>query len=155
MRGRGPLALLGLAWCVVDVHRFLRRDTDDPHLQLSYQLAQYLDRSAGNEGKILIVVKPLPEELIQEYLDKVRHRQGEAGVARARQIMAGMDTSPPDCQRTIIHSRIGKPRMTCSGDPALMQWIAIWSDSGATIPTAGRVLRTTLRSGPLFVQVYR
>ncbi|HVN77717.1 MAG TPA: hypothetical protein VMW38_01855 [Terriglobia bacterium] len=149
------LVVLGLTWSVVDVHRFLRRDTGDPHLQLSYQLAQYLDRSAGKEEKILILVKPLPEDMIQEYLDRVRLRQGEAGVARAKQIMAGMDISPPDCQRTIIHSRIGKPRMSCSGDPADKEWIAVWSDSGSIISTEPRVLRTTLRSGPLSVQVYR
>jgi hypothetical protein len=149
------LAALGLVWCVVDSHRFLRRDTSDPHLQMSYQLAQYLDRSVKGEEKVLIVAKPLPEEMIQDYLDRVRRRQGEAGVAHARELMAGMDTSPPDCQRTIVHSRIGKPRLACAGNPADMVWIAIWSDSGATVTTEGRTLRATLRSGALSVDVYR
>lgn len=149
------LAALGLVWCLVDAHRFIRRDTLDPHLQLSYQLAQYLDRSVGTEEKVLIVVKPLQEEMIQDYLDKVRRRQGEAGVAQARELMAGMDISPPDCQRTIVHSRIGKPRLACEGNPTDMQWIAIWSDSGATVSTGRRTLHTTLRSGALSVEIYR
>jgi hypothetical protein len=135
------LAVLGLVWCVVDSHRFLRRDTLDPHLQMSYQLAQYLDRSVRGDEKVLIVVKPLPEVMIQDYLDKVRRRQGEAGVARARELIAGMDTSPPDCQRTIVHSRIGKPRLACAGNPADMQWIAIWSDSSVTVSTGEHMLR--------------
>lgn len=149
------LAILGLIWCVVDAHRFLGRDTSDPHLQMSYQLAQYLDRSVGEQEKVLIVVKPVPGEMVQEYLEKVRLKQGEAGVAKAREMMGGMDTSPPDCQRTIVHSRIGKPRLTCSGNPTDMQWIAVWSDSGATVSTAERTLQIKLQSGTLSVEVYR
>ncbi len=149
------LAILGLIWCAVDANRFLRRDTSDPHLQISYQLAQYLDRSVGAGEKVLIVVKPLPEEMIQDYLGKVLRRQGETGVAKAREMMAGMDISPPDCQRTIVHSRIGKPRLTCSGNPTDMQWIAVWSDSGATVSTAERTLQIKLQSGTLSVEVYR
>jgi hypothetical protein len=149
------LAILGLIWCAVDANRFLRRDTSDPHLQISYQLAQYLDRSVGAREKVLIVVKPLPEEMIQDYLGKVRRRQGETGAAKAREMMGDMDTSPPDCQRTIVHSQIGKPRLTCSGNPTDMQWIAVWSDSGATVSTAGRTLQTILQSGTLSVEVYR
>jgi hypothetical protein len=149
------LAILGLIWCAVDANRFLRRDTSDPHLQMSYQLAQYLDRSVGEQEKVLIVVKPVSEEMMQEYLEKVRLKQGEAGVAKAREMMAGMDISPPDCQRTIVHSQIGKPRLTCSGNPIDTQWIAVWSDSGTTVNTAGRTLRATLRSGTLVVEVFR
>jgi hypothetical protein len=149
------LAILGLIWCVVDAHRFLRRDTSDPHLQISYQLAQYLDRSVGEGEKVLVASKPVPDEMIEEYLNKVRLKQGEPGVAKAREMMADMDTSPPDCQRTIIQSQIGKPRLTCSGNPTDMQWIAVWSDSGATVSTAGRTLQTTLESGTLSVGVYR
>jgi hypothetical protein len=149
------LAILGLMWCVADAHRVLRRDTSDPHLQIGYQLAQYLDRSVGRNEKVLIVTKPLPEEMIQDYLGKVRRRQGEKGVLQARQMMSGMDTSTPDCQRTIVQSRIGKPRLACEGNPADMQWIAIWSDAGTTVSTAGRTLQDTLRSGALCVDIYR
>jgi hypothetical protein len=97
----------------------------------------------------------LPEEMIQDYLGKVRRRQGETGVAKAREMMAGMDISPPDCQRTIVQSRTGKPRLACEGNPEDMQWIAIWSDSGATVSTTERTLRDTLRSGALSVDIYR
>jgi hypothetical protein len=93
--------------------------------------------------------------MIRDYLGKVRLRQGEKGVAKAREMMSGMDTSPPDCQRTIVQSRIGKPRLACEGNPADMQWIAIWSDAGATVSAAGRTLRDTLRSGALSVDIYR
>jgi len=90
--------------------------------------------------EFIILVKPIPPELIRTYLDKVSQKGGAAALADAIRVLQSMDTSPPDCQRTLVHSRLGKQRMLCLGgmtasdldESELMRagaaWVAIWSD---------------------------
>jgi hypothetical protein len=145
------LASLGLLVSVVDAHRVLRRDTSQPRLQLSYQLAQYLDRTLGPDEMAVIVATPNDTE---GYLDKVRQREGETGVARARETMAGLDNSPVDCLRTIVHSRLGRARLSCSTSPSGARWVAIWKDSGAAAPK-DRASAKRLENSGLELTVYR
>ena len=142
----------GILWSLFDAQRFVRRDTSEPHLQLSYALAQYLDGAVKGEERVLILAASPPSELLDAYFDKVRQRQGETGVDRARQVMAGMDTSPPDCQRTFIHSRLARSRFLCGIGDA--EWIAAWSD-GPYYDPQGAAPARMLRSGNLSVAVYQ
>jgi len=147
------LAILGFCWCLLDAHRVLRRDTADPHIQLSYQLAQYLDQNLGPGERALIVAKPVTPDMYQAYFDRIRHQQGQAGVEHAFQLMAGINASPLDCWRTIVHSSLGPARFSCT-DREAAPWVAVWSDSGGASPEDG-TLRAMLRSGSLIVRVYR
>jgi hypothetical protein len=153
------LALAGILLGVYDAHRFTARDTSVPATRLSYELAQFLDANVRDGERVAMLVKPLAPEAGQSYIDKVRRRGGERGVARALEMMAGMDTSPPDYQRTRIHSTLGgrimslapKPLAEPVFEPAAVpevEWIAVWSDH---VPgnAAERQLRDlALGSGP-------
>jgi hypothetical protein len=146
------LAAGGILWSVFDAQRFVRRDTSEPHLQLSYELARYLDGTVRDGERVLILAAPPPPELLNAYFDKVRRRQGEVGIERARQVMAGMDTNPPDCQRTFVHSRLPRARFLCGAGEA--EWIASWSD-GPPFDPQGAAPVQVLRSGNFSVAVYQ
>ena len=132
------LASAGLLLGIYDAHRFIRRDTSAPKLQLSYRLAQYLDANVPDSEKVGILTAPIPTELVENYLNKVARRGGPDALRKAYQIMAGVDTSPPDYQRTLIHSRLGKARLLSFAGSAVpgspmppptpVEWVAIWSD---------------------------
>jgi hypothetical protein len=153
------LAFAGIVLGVVDAHRFIERDTSQPAIQLSYELARFLDSTIKEPERVAMLVKPLPRQAVQDYLDKVRNRGGTNGLARAHEMMASMDISPPDCQRTRIQSGLGQRIVSFSPKPleestqnqneALeIHWIVIWSDH-----VAGNAVETQLRdraiaSGP-------
>jgi hypothetical protein len=149
------LASIALIWCLVDDHRVLRRDTSEPHLQLSYQLAQYLDHAMQPGEQALIVGKPLPLDSYQGWLKKIRARQGEAAAEQGLRDLAATKGTPADCWRTIVHSDVGESRISCTADPKNSQWIAVWSDSGTPTDLSSRVLQTTLRDRSFAIDVYR
>ena len=132
------LASAGLLLGTYDAHRFIRRDTSQPRLQLSYHLAQRLDSRLGGGERAAILTAPIPRELVERYLAKVSNRAGEEGLRRASEILRSLDTSPPDYQRTVVHSRLGKQRLVSfassvapgSPEPQKMRvdWVAVWSD---------------------------
>ena len=79
------LAFAGIVLGVVDAHRFIARDTSQPAIRLSYELAQFLDSTVKEPGRIAMLVKPFPQIAVQDYLDKVMRRGGTKGLARAHE----------------------------------------------------------------------
>jgi len=146
------LVVAGALWGLLDTQRFIVRDTSEPHVRLSYELARYLDGAVGAGQKVVVLARPAPPELVQSYLDKVRARGGDAGVEQARAHMASMDISPPDYQRTLIHSRLGRARLLPSPE-AGADWIAAWSDYEPE--QAGDAPVKVLKAGSLSVSLYR
>ena len=120
--------------------RFLARETSAPNLQLSYSLARYLEDTLQGKERAIILVKPIPSRMLQYHLDKVYAQSGGAGLASARRVLLSMDTAPPEYQRTLVHSRLGKQRLLSFGGVAASEWkpsewpdthaawIAVWSD---------------------------
>ena len=112
-------------------------DTAAPNLQLSYRLAQYLDAEMGASERAIILTRPIE---IESYLSKVERRAGKRGLAEARRVLASVNTSPPDYQRTVIQSRAGKDRLLSLSANVLaayedtiqwppdVTWVARWSD---------------------------
>ncbi|MGH9675268.1 MAG: glycosyltransferase family 39 protein [Bryobacteraceae bacterium] len=148
-----PLCTIGLVWGIIDSHRFLLRDTGLPHVRLSYRLAQYLDKTLAPGEKAAILARAAPAE---GYLKKIERRSGAEGVRRAREMMAAMDTSPPEYQRTLIHSKLGpklgKERLLSRAHPSA-SIVAVWSDYAGPAPEG--VEMTVLREGAVSVRVIR
>lgn len=147
------IAALGIAWGVFDAHRFLRRDTSEPHLRLSYRLARYIDGAVRERETAVILARPMPPELMRNYLDKVARRGGEPALRQARRVLESMDTSPPDYQRTLVHSRIGRHRLLSRPAPGAAWWF-VWSDAPNPPPASGMKQVETLSEGALRVVVY-
>ena len=153
------LALAGSVWGVWMGSSFLRRDTAQPPVQLSYHLARFLDAAMGPAEHALILTA---EPSIDSYLDKVRQRSGEAGVRIALERMSRIDTSPPDFQRTVVHSTLSRERFLHNRSQGTAQWVAVWgnftpgdrhSELLATLKDA--VARAVLENESLTVRVYR
>lgn len=154
------LAIAGAIWGVWMGHRFLERDTSQPALQLSYKLARFLDDTMGPTGRAVILT---PEASIEMYFDKVRRMAGEEGIRIAKQRMSRIDISPPDFQRTVVHSRLKRDRFVHdeSGDEA--RWLAIWSTFQPSNEWQRRLMSLVadskpaveMQSGSLSVRVYQ
>lgn len=130
-------AVIGFAWSIWDADRFIRRDTTAPNLQLSYRLAEYLDAAVDSSERAILLTKPVE---IESYLSKVERRGGKRALAEARRVLASVNATPPDYQRTVIHSRAAKDRfVSLSANvlasyedtvdwPSDVTWVARWSD---------------------------
>lgn len=175
-RVRIVLAVAGIGLGLHNTRAFLSRDTSEPHIQLSYELANFLDRNLKDGEQAAILTRPLPRDLVEGYLNKAFAKGGDAELRRAHTILASMDTSPPDYQRTLIHSKLGRPRLLSFSRPATggpepagmntvrVRWIAVWTDFvpgnkteaqlGESATTRGSLIRT-LHSGHIQVLVYR
>ncbi len=146
------LVVAALPWGLWDAHRFLARDTSAPRVQLAYELARRLDELVGEGEVAAVLAQPVAPELAQAYLNKVERRSGSRGLHKARAELAATDTSPPDYQRTLVHSRLGRRRLRPAVAPET-RWIAVWSDY-STAPPKGTPV-DTIRGGDLRVAIYQ
>ena len=153
------LLVAGFVLGIYGAHRFVARETSDPHLQLSYRLARYLDSTVSDSEKVIVLAKPIARELIQDYLDKAFRQGGPPALAQAQRILEGVDTSPLDYQRTLVHSQLGRARLIsltrAAADSAASEqavptakWIAIWSDSEPSNPQEAQLYRSAIANGP-------
>ena len=110
-RFRGIVLALGLAISLFMADRFVNRETSDPRLKLCYELAQYLDQAVSGSEKVVVLAKPIAPAMLSRYLDKSEELGGVIGRRKAALALARLDTSPPDYQRTLVHSRLGKDRL--------------------------------------------
>jgi hypothetical protein len=154
------LAIAGAVWGIWMGQRFLERDTTQPALQLSYNLARFLDDSMRSTDRAVILTA---EPSIEMYLDKVRKMSGEEGIRIAMERMSRIDTSPPDFQRTVIHSRLARDRFGHNQSRVDGQWLAIWSNFQPSNEWQRRLVSLVadktpaakMERGPLSVRVYR
>ncbi len=151
-RSRAALtfAAVGVVLGIFDAKRAVRRDTSDPRIQVSYELARYLDDRLKPNETALVFAKPIPPQLVQQYVDKVSRKSGDAGVKHARTILLSLETTPPDYQRTLVHSRLGKHRLrSLAGNigavpedislPGCVTLTVVWSDFAPTNSAEARL----------------
>jgi hypothetical protein len=164
------LSVLGLAqwprwtWAIAAVsvvlgtiggHLYVWRETSKPDVQLSYQVAKYLDNKMAHGERALILSKPVTEDMVQGYLKKAQQTGGEEGLRQARLELQQADMTGTDYGRLVVHSRLGRDRLLAP--PATCgEWVAVWSN----YPDAARELAgvqpvDVLRSGPLSVTIVR
>jgi hypothetical protein len=136
-------------------HLYVWRETSKPDVQLSYQLARYLDGKVRTGERALILSQPITVDMLQGYLKKAQETGGEEGLRQARLELQQADLRGTDYSRVVVHSRLGRDRLLAP--PATCgEWVAVWSD----YPDAARELAgvqpvDVLRSGPLSVTILR
>jgi len=145
-----PLALIGAAFGVWGASQFVAQKAADPHLALSYRLAKLFDRRLEPGERALILAAPWPRQVFDFYLQRARETGGEAGYQAAVRNLAESDMSPPDYQRTLIHSRLDRDRLVSTPE-VCTEWVAVWSDYAA-YPRPAEIV---LRAGNLSVSVGR
>lgn len=156
-RWLGAIVAVSVAFGLVETYWYLRLETSRPQVELAYRLAQYLDTAVRGDERALILAKPIePIELRDSgYLRKAYQAGGDYGLLQARLGLLELDLSPPDFQRTLVHSRLGRDHLL-SSPAACAQWIAVWSD----YPDSARELGgaqpvRVLRSGSMSVTIVR
>jgi hypothetical protein len=118
-----PLAALGVILGAFGSYRFIARETSRPEIRLGYELARYLDARLQPGETVLILSPPIDYDL---YFRRLKETGGDAAVRSAQRVLAEIDTSPLDVQRTRIHSRYRASRFQpYPGGNA--QWVAAWS----------------------------
>lgn len=152
-RYRAALALAGVLFGTWGSYRFVASEAADPRLQLSYRLAKFFDHTLDPGQRALILSPPWPPHTFDFYLQRARETGGEAGYQAAVRNLADADQSPPDYQRTLIHSRFDRDRLLPSTD-SCTEWIAVWSDY-ASPPRDLPAPETVLRAGNLSVKITR
>lgn len=123
-----PLAVTGVLLGAIGARGFVARETARPEIRLGYDLARYLDGRVAQNENVAILARPIEYGL---YLRRLREIGGEAALAAAQKVLAEIETTPLDFQRTLIHSHLarGQLRAAVDGD---IQWVAVWSDFTST-----------------------
>jgi hypothetical protein len=183
-RFRTPVIAACLLWGIFAADRFVAAETSEPKTRLSYDLARYLDDHMRSGEHAVVLVKPVSAAMLEDYLGAATRRAGSPGRRKALEILAGINISPPDFQRTLVHSRLAReqlgtlasPLLTTNdqalfrdlggspppADAGLPDWIAVWSDFQPSSPAevqlqqqvASKQPVEVLRAGVYSVAIY-
>lgn len=153
--------------------RFVARETSEPHLQLSYAVAQWIDHNVGPQEQVVILTAPLPDDASNRFLDNAERTGGRPGRLQALTLLADIDPAPPDFQRTVVHSRLGLAQLRnlstiplpdqdrapfademqrLRSDRTLTHppdWVAVWSDFKPTTHAETEVLNLIVIDQPV------
>jgi hypothetical protein len=149
------IVAISAALGVVGAIHIAQIQTSTPDFQLPYRLAKYLDGAVKDHERVLVLARPVPEDVANVYFEKVRRTGGEQGLRRAQLELKTSDLKPANYERLVAYSRLGSDRLltppaTCG------EWVVVWSD----YPEAARELADAqpvevLQSGPMSVTVLR
>ena len=142
-RFRWTLVLVSAIAGLWMAHRFVANETSQPPFALSHRTAQYLDQHVGRGEQVIVLAQGVPADLLARYLDKAEQAGGRPGRENALGVLLELDNSPPNYQRILVHSRLGKDQLrslaTLPADlaprdpaphtpPPAPAWVVLWSD---------------------------
>jgi hypothetical protein len=152
-RWTGMIVLISMVLGAAGAYLYMWRETSKPQVQLAYRLAKYLDGTVHENQRALILAQPIPEEMTQHYLERVRESDGEEGLRKAQLDIQELGIGGGDYQRLLVYSHLGRDRLLAS-PTACAEWVAVWSDySSAARELAGRQPVQVLQSGPMSVTI--
>jgi hypothetical protein len=142
-RFRWTLVLASTVLGLWMAHGFVENETSQPPFALSYQTAQYLDGHVAPGEQVIVLAQGVPADLLARYLAKAEQAGGPAARRKAIDLLRDLDNSPPNYQRILVNSRLGKdqlrslaslPADLATSDSARQAlppdpfWIVQWSD---------------------------
>jgi hypothetical protein len=154
---------------------FVANEASQPPFALSFEVARYLDEHVQTGESAVVLAQPVPSDLLRRYLDKAEQSSGRAGREKALAVLLDLDTSPPNYQRILVHSRLNKQQLrSVSSLPADLvppraallltpDWLVVWSDFLPTNEaeqslgeaTTGLEPKRTFERAGLRVAIYR
>jgi hypothetical protein len=144
-------AVLGLAGAIM----IARNETSQPGFQLSYRLAKYLDGSVRGHERVLVLAKPIPDDIAAHYYEKALQTGGEEGLRQAELGLKADALRPLNYQRLLAYSRLGADQLLTPPAPCT-EWEAVWSDyPEAAHELSGAQPVEVLQSGPMAVTILR
>ena len=141
MLRRGELAA-AVAVAMVSVlaaQRFVASETAAPRVALALQGARLLGAHVGGDETVAVLAKPVPADALERFL-RIAERQGGAeGRARAIETLRNMHAEPPDYQRILVQTRLGREQLRSlaelpvpgaeeAHEPFEPDWVLAWSD---------------------------
>jgi hypothetical protein len=178
-RFRWTLVLIGSLAGVWMAHRFVANETSQPPFALSYETARYLDEHVARGEQVIVLAQGVPADLLERYLDKAEQAGGAGARQKALAVLRGLENSPPNYQRILVHSRLGNDQLRSiaslplslarRGGPstptplATPAWVVQWSDFSPTNEVeenlrdrvAGREPQRVFERDSLRVAIYR
>jgi hypothetical protein len=147
--GRYRTVVVGLCTVVSlwMANRYFDQQTSAPELAISYRAAHFLDSAVASGEHVAVLAKPI--DGVPLFLGKTTSGQPAARAA-ALATLHRLETTPPNFQRILVHSRLGKTQLHSyasliqrDGDreeilvaPAVMEhppnWVARWNDFSPT-----------------------
>lgn len=152
-----------LASCVIGLwmaYGFVANEASQPPFALSFEAARYLDEHVQPGESAIVLAQAVPGDLLRRYLDKAEQSAGRGGRDKALAVLLDMDTSPPNYQRILVHSRLTKQQLrSVSSLPADLvpprepllpapDWLVVWSDFLPTNEAEQRLSETTTGLAP-------
>ncbi len=172
-RGRAAIWIACVAVGLFMADRFVARETSDPHLQLSYSLATWIDSNVDEAEQVVILTAPLPDNASEGFLNNAERTGGSPGRRQALALLADINPAPPDFQRTVVHSRLGLAQLhnlstvplperdrtafadetrRLHGDRLLTRppdWVAVWSDFKPTTDAETEIINLIVIDQPV------
>ncbi len=166
-RLRHGVAALGAIVGLVMADRYVRHQTSEPHLALSYRVARYLDREVPAGATVVVLARGRGPDA-EPSLARLEQLRGAAAVRRRVQVLQDLDMAKPaDYERILVHSRLGEDRLqsyatlalgryadsatTSTSDSTVLfrhpQWIVLWNNF---VPT--NALETRLQAEAVVAQ---
>ena len=149
-RFRHAITALSIGTGLWMADRSVYRAAAEPYTALSYRVARYLHDHLAPGEHALVLARGIDAS---GYLAHLEEARGPAAVHDGLRILRTLETSPPDYQRILVHSGLGKDRLRsyatlslgrfADRDPARTsvgpappyghpQWIVQWSDFAPT-----------------------
>ena len=149
------LAAAGLGLGLWGTSRYIARETAAPDLQLSYRLAQYLDRAVGPGERAVVLAKPMDPAGIRFFVDSAQRTGGAQAREAALRELRSTDTASFEYLCTLAYSHLGRQRLRTlsqsefsnppvwTGPPP--EWVALWSDFRPSNAAEEELLKETSR----------
>ena len=146
----GVALVLGQSWVRLARAQIIEANRD-PSLVLAMQVAQLAGAQLGDGERLAVLAPPVPEEAVEDYVDKVGHSGGD--VARAREIARQLARHSPDSDR--VAANLARPPHTVVEVAAGAALVAVFDDGPAPAPGALGARVARFEAGARGVTVYR
>ncbi len=179
-RFRRAAAALTVVVSLAMADRYVRRQTSEPHLALSYRVARYLDGTVAPAEQVVVLAQPIQAE---DALARIERRRGAGAVRRTLATVRALGMVPSEYGRILVHTRLNRDQVRTyatlelgrfadgseGNQPApaaqpspRRQWLVQWSDFVASNPieaglaaaVASEVPRQVFAQDNVWVRLY-
>jgi hypothetical protein len=169
LRYRAVVVALSAVMGLLMTTRFLQRETTVPALALAVEAAHYLDGAVQRDEQVAVLARPAGG--VERYLQGAEAKGGAEGRRAAIAILNQLENTPPDYQRILVHSHLGKERLrsyaslkTGTGEQQETlvpgrtmerqpDWVVLWADFQSSNDTESQLWKVVQPLKPLWSEV--
>jgi len=145
-----PIVSVSIVLGVVGAWWYLRIETSEPDVQVSYRMARYLDANVGKDEKVQVV--PVDRNDAWLYFRKVRQLFGPEAELQARAEVRREQPEPFEVVRLRVYSHL-RPDQLQVQSQSCHNWLVTWDD--VQKPDWAREPKVTIRTGTITASAFR